>query len=89
VRAERRVIPIPEKAFMQEVHKGTYFPVQIEETLMHFFLRNIAATNSHTRHLILGINRYNLRRRLLCRKFIKELISLFLVRLYRFIPRIR
>ena len=30
VRAERRVIPIPEKAFMQEVHKGTYFPVSGE-----------------------------------------------------------
>ena len=41
---------------------GTCIHSQIEETLMHFFLRNIAATNSHTRHLILGINRYNLTR---------------------------
>lgn len=30
VRLEKKAIPIPEKAFMQEKHKGTYFPVSGE-----------------------------------------------------------
>ena len=32
---------------------------QIKEAFMHFFLRDIAATNSHTSHLVLGVNRHN------------------------------
>lgn len=65
VRAERRVIPIPEKAFMQEVHKGTYFPVSGEivpiysknkMTGMAICCRNISEEEMHKRFFNLAVD---------------------------------
>lgn len=65
VRTERRVIPIPEKAFMQEVHKGTYFPVSGEVvpiysknkmTGMAICCRNISEEEMHKRFFNLAVD---------------------------------
>ena len=65
VRAERRVIPIPEKTFMQEVHKGTYFPVSGEivpiysknkMTGMAICCRNISEEEMHKRFFNLAVD---------------------------------
>ena len=65
VRTERRVIPIPEKAFMQEVHKGTYFPVSGEivpiysknkMTGMAICCRNISEEEMHKRFFNLAVD---------------------------------
>lgn len=65
VRTERRVIPIPEKAFMQEIHKGTYFPVSGEAvpvysknkmTGMAICCRNISEEEMHKRFFNLAVD---------------------------------
>ena len=65
VRTESRVIPIPEKAFMQEVHKGTYFPVSGEivpiysknkMTGMAICCRNISEEEMHKRFFNLAVD---------------------------------
>ena len=64
-KTERRVIPIPEKAFMQEVHKGTYFPVSGEivpiysknkMTGMAICCRNISEEEMHKRFFNLAVD---------------------------------
>lgn len=65
VRTERRVIAIPEKAFMQEIHKGTYFPVSGEVvpvysknklTGMAICCRNISEEEMHKRFFNLAVD---------------------------------
>lgn len=65
VRTERRVIPIPEKAFMQEIHKGIYFPVSGEVvpvysknkmTGMAICCRNISEEEMHKRFFNLAVD---------------------------------
>lgn len=65
VRAERRVVPIPEEAFMQEIHIGTYFPVSGEVVPIYsknkmtgvaICCRNISEEEMHKRFFNLAVD---------------------------------
>lgn len=65
VRTERRVIPIPEKAFMQEIHNGNYFPVSGEVVPVYsknklsgmaICCRNISEEEMHKRFFNLAVD---------------------------------